>query len=67
MNVTKLRCPTCDKAVKPREEGNQAFPFCSERCRMADLGRWLNEEYRIPAEESAPDEANPIVDEEEGR
>jgi hypothetical protein len=23
-------------------------PFCSERCRMADLGRWLNEEYRIP-------------------
>ena len=25
-------------------------PFCSERCRMADLGRWLNEDYRVPDE-----------------
>jgi endogenous inhibitor of DNA gyrase (YacG/DUF329 family) len=48
------KCPTCGKAaVKPRPE-NQAFPFCSERCRLADLGRWLNEEFRIPTDE-APD------------
>ena len=32
-------------------------PFCSERCRMADLGRWLGGEYRVPAE-PAP-EADP--------
>jgi endogenous inhibitor of DNA gyrase (YacG/DUF329 family) len=25
-------------------------PFCSERCRMADLGRWLSEDYRVPEE-----------------
>jgi endogenous inhibitor of DNA gyrase (YacG/DUF329 family) len=25
-------------------------PFCSERCKMADLGRWLSGEYRIPGE-----------------
>ena len=25
-------------------------PFCSERCKMADLGRWLTEEYRVPVE-----------------
>jgi len=25
-------------------------PFCSERCKMADLGRWLNENYRVPGE-----------------
>ena len=48
-----MACPTCGKPAKRREENNQAFPFCSERCRMADLGRWLNEEYRIPAEEQA--------------
>jgi len=46
-----MPCPTCQKPVKPREE-NPTFPFCSDRCRMADLGRWLNEEYRIPVEES---------------
>jgi endogenous inhibitor of DNA gyrase (YacG/DUF329 family) len=40
----------CSKQVPPREQ-NQAFPFCSDRCRMADLGRWLNEEYRIPVQE----------------
>jgi endogenous inhibitor of DNA gyrase (YacG/DUF329 family) len=28
-------------------------PFCSERCKLADLGRWLNEDYRIPDTESA--------------
>jgi endogenous inhibitor of DNA gyrase (YacG/DUF329 family) len=43
-------CPICEKQVQSRE-ANKAFPFCSERCRMADLGRWLNEEYRIPVQE----------------
>jgi endogenous inhibitor of DNA gyrase (YacG/DUF329 family) len=27
------------------------FPFCSERCKTIDLGRWLNESYRLPVEE----------------
>jgi len=27
---------------------NKLFPFCSERCHLVDLGRWLGEEYRIP-------------------
>jgi hypothetical protein len=41
-------CPTCKKpSVK---DGNKVFPFCCERCQLVDLGRWLNEEYRIPAE-----------------
>jgi endogenous inhibitor of DNA gyrase (YacG/DUF329 family) len=26
---------------------NRAFPFCSDRCRLIDLGKWLGEEYRI--------------------
>lgn len=42
-------CPICEKAVPPREE-NRAFPFCSDRCRLVDLGKWLGGEYRIPAE-----------------
>jgi endogenous inhibitor of DNA gyrase (YacG/DUF329 family) len=37
------KCPICGKAiVAPR------VPFCSERCRQIDLGKWLNEDYRIP-------------------
>jgi len=36
---------------------NRAFPFCSDRCRLVDLGRWLSEDYRIagpPAGDGAP-------------
>jgi uncharacterized protein len=44
----KTRCPTCRRvAVK---DGNKVFPFCSERCQLVDLGRWLTEEYRVPEE-----------------
>jgi endogenous inhibitor of DNA gyrase (YacG/DUF329 family) len=31
-------------------------PFCSERCRMADLGRWLSGDYRAPVETPPPDD-----------
>lgn len=41
-------CPTCRGAAT--RDGNKVFPFCSERCQLADLGRWLSEEYRIPDE-----------------
>ncbi len=42
------RCPICTKAVAPRAE-NPAFPFCSPRCKLLDLDRWLSGAYRIPA------------------
>ncbi|MBS1122809.1 MAG: hypothetical protein H6Q90_5037 [Deltaproteobacteria bacterium] len=41
------RCPTCKAVTK--QDGNKLYPFCSERCHLVDLGRWLGEEYRIPA------------------
>jgi endogenous inhibitor of DNA gyrase (YacG/DUF329 family) len=41
-------CPTCQREAKKND--NSAFPFCSSRCRSIDLGRWLDEEYRIPVE-----------------
>lgn len=44
----KTKCPTCrGEAVK---DGNKVYPFCSERCQLIDLGRWVNEEYRVPDE-----------------
>ncbi len=55
------RCPICRKPVAPRE-GNPAFPFCSDRCRLVDLGKWLGEEYRIPGPRPG-DGASPAPDE----
>lgn len=41
----KSKCPTCRR--ESMKEGNKLFPFCSERCHLLDLGKWLDEEYRI--------------------
>lgn len=41
------KCPACGKDVAPLS-ANRAYPFCSARCRLLDLGKWLGEEYRIP-------------------
>ena len=37
----------CKKPVAPRA-ANRAYPFCSDRCKLLDLGKWLGEEYRVP-------------------
>ena len=41
---TALRCPTCRALVTKDDE---YFPFCSDRCRLIDLGKWASGEYRI--------------------
>lgn len=50
-----VACPTCGKAVEWQPE-NRYRPFCSERCKLIDLGAWANESYRVPAEEETPNE-----------
>jgi uncharacterized protein len=42
-----LRCPSCDMLVE-YSPSNRSLPFCSQRCRLVDLGRWLNEEHTLP-------------------
>jgi endogenous inhibitor of DNA gyrase (YacG/DUF329 family) len=44
-----MRCPVCKKVVT--WEGNPNRPFCSERCRLVDLGNWAAGKYSLPAEE----------------
>lgn len=48
--VSNLRCPICKKPVKAKEPD---FPFCSERCRLIDLGKWASGAYVI---------ASPVTD-----
>ena len=42
------RCPSCGRAL-PGEgaDARRFFPFCSERCKLIDLGKWLEGEHRI--------------------
>lgn len=41
-----MRCPVCNTTFELHE--TTAMPFCSERCRSIDLGRWLDESYSLP-------------------
>lgn len=50
-----MKCPICKKEVAP---GSPHVPFCSERCRLIDLGNWASEKYRIstPSRPESPEE-----------
>lgn len=39
-----MKCPICKKEVFP---GDEFYPFCSERCKIIDLGNWASEKYVV--------------------
>ncbi|HDS85613.1 MAG TPA: DNA gyrase inhibitor YacG [Phycisphaerales bacterium] len=64
------QCPICGKVIPSASTADDGkkhinapfFPFCSERCRLVDLGAWLDERYKVCAEpggESARDQQTP--------
>ncbi len=54
--LTEIKCPQCQELSQ--WQGNPHRPFCSERCRLIDLGQWADESYRIsgPPQDSISDE-----------
>jgi endogenous inhibitor of DNA gyrase (YacG/DUF329 family) len=59
MSPTRVKCPTCHRDLD--WESAPFRPFCSERCRLIDLGAWLSEQRAIPGE-SAPPPENPVTE-----
>jgi uncharacterized protein len=47
--ATMVKCPTCGRPVQ-WSEASMYRPFCSDRCRLIDLGAWLTEQHKIPDE-----------------
>ncbi len=48
--MIKGRCPTCSRPFEIAALADlPSFPFCTERCRLLDLGRWIDGKYAIPA------------------
>ena len=56
-HAISLRCPTCRKIVL---RSDAEFPFCSERCRLIDLGKWASDGYVIssPLNDPETDDSN---------
>ncbi len=45
--MSEARCPICEQSC-PERSDNPTFPFCSQRCKLLDLSRWLDGDYRVP-------------------
>ena len=50
-----VKCPNCGKDVEWTKD-QKWRPFCSDRCRLIDLGEWANESHRIAGSETIPEE-----------
>ena len=54
--IKKVACPICAKLSTWTNE-NAFRPFCSERCKLIDLGEWADETYRVTGEKIKPEQA----------
>ncbi|AGA27367.1 DNA gyrase inhibitor YacG [Singulisphaera acidiphila] len=53
--MIRARCPTCSKSYEIESiDKLPSFPFCSDRCRLVDLGRWIDGTYAVPDDVAMP-------------
>ncbi|MFN9807198.1 MAG: DNA gyrase inhibitor YacG [Betaproteobacteria bacterium] len=57
--VTVVKCPACAAPV-PWTESSRWRPFCSERCKLVDLGQWASDGYVIPGDAPDPEEPGAV-------
>jgi hypothetical protein len=62
VSAALVKCPTCGRQIE-YSESNPFRPFCSDRCRLIDLGAWLSEQRSIPGENTPPPDNAPPEDE----
>jgi endogenous inhibitor of DNA gyrase (YacG/DUF329 family) len=60
MSPTLVKCPTCRREIE--WSSSQFRPFCSERCRLIDLGAWLAEKHAIPGDAPEVEDETPPDD-----
>jgi endogenous inhibitor of DNA gyrase (YacG/DUF329 family) len=59
-----MRCPICKREFDPAT--STTVPFCGERCRTIDLGRWLGEDYGVPVQPDPDSEEESGADSRDG-
>lgn len=61
MSPPRVKCPTCGRDVE-WSAASPFRPFCSERCRLIDLGAWLSEKRAIPGDAGVDEASLPVED-----
>jgi endogenous inhibitor of DNA gyrase (YacG/DUF329 family) len=62
--MNKVQCPICDEDMQKEWSAYPEYPFCSPRCKLIDLGRWLGEGYKL-AEPADEEDLSTVPDSEE--
>ncbi len=61
------RCPICGKSFEAAKlDEVPSFPFCSDRCRLVDLGRWIDGAYAIPGPPAKGDDMSGVAPADDG-
>jgi endogenous inhibitor of DNA gyrase (YacG/DUF329 family) len=58
MKILSVTCPRCKKVFN--YYSSEFRPFCNEKCRLIDLGQWLNGSYTVPVEKLTLEEAEAL-------
>ncbi|MBL8481605.1 MAG: DNA gyrase inhibitor YacG [Rhodocyclaceae bacterium] len=61
LHARSVACPTCGKSVEWSAQARWR-PFCSERCKLIDLGQWAHEQYRVPGDTPTDPSVDPLSD-----
>ena len=54
--MKRVQCPICDDPMPGSPLEYPDYPFCSNRCRIIDLGRWLGEDYKVASREAVSED-----------
>lgn len=54
------KCPICERNV-PGQPGVPPYPFCSPRCKLVDLGNWIDQRYVVGSEDPGDGEGGPLA------
>ena len=68
--MIRVKCPICGKSFEIAQlDDLPSFPFCTDRCKLVDLGRWIDGDYAIPdkaqARTATPEPEEVIEDEDD--
>ncbi len=64
--MNRVQCTICEEPMPASPVEYPDYPFCSKRCRVIDLGRWLGEDYKVASREAHSEErSSPRSDVEE--
>ena len=58
--MLKIRCPQCE--FEFNYYNSDYRPFCSEKCKMIDLGHWFQESYTVPSKPTSEEEAQELIE-----